>query len=363
MNDSLYRRVETELGRFNEPYLGTDLISADAVRTLEIDGANATLELDLGFPCGDYGQQLAERVRTAIQAIDGIDRADVTVGFSVAEHSVQPLVKRIDSVRNIIAVASAKGGVGKSTVATNLALALKADGANVGLLDADIYGPSQPRLLGINGKAQAKDGKTLIPMMAYGLQTMSMGYLIDDDAPAILRGPMVTSALQQMLFQTAWDDLDYLVIDLPPGTGDIQLTLSQKIPVSGAVVVTTPQDLSLIDARKGVEMFEKVNVRVLGIVENMSTHICSNCGHEEDIFGARGGQRLADEYEVDLLGELPLAASIREHADAGKPTVAAEPESEVAASYFDMARKTAARLAIRKKDQASSFPNIKVEDT
>jgi ATPases involved in chromosome partitioning len=363
MSDSIKQAVEQELGRFHESYLDTDLMSAQTVRTLEVDGSNVALELDLGFPCGEYGQQLAERVRETLQAIDGIDRVDVTVGFSVDTHTVQPLVKRIDSVRNIIAVASAKGGVGKSTVAANLALALAADGANVGLLDADIYGPSQPRLMGIEGRAQAKEGKQLEPMMAHGLQTMSIGYLLDKDAPAILRGPMVTSALQQMLFQTAWDDLDYLIIDLPPGTGDIQLTLAQKIPVSGVVVVTTPQDLALIDARKGVEMFRKVNVSVLGIVENMSTHICSNCGHEEAIFGAHGGQTLADDYDVDLLGELPLDISIRENADSGRPSVIADPEGSIAAIYLDMARKTAARLARKKKDNADKFPNIKVQDS
>ncbi|GAB3681476.1 iron-sulfur cluster carrier protein ApbC [Salinisphaera aquimarina] len=363
MSDSLKKTVETELGRFNEPYLDTDLMSARAVRSLEAEEGHVKLALDLGFPCGQYGQQLAERVRAMLEAVSGIDRADVTVGFSVAARAVQPSLKRVDGVRNIIAVASAKGGVGKSTVAANLALALKADGASVGLLDADIYGPSQPRLMGIEGRAQAKDGKTLLPMVAHGLQTMSIGYLIDKESPAILRGPMVTSALQQMLFQTAWDDLDYLIIDLPPGTGDIQLTLAQKIPVSGAVVVTTPQDLALIDARKGVEMFKKVNVPVLGIVENMSTHICSKCGHQEAIFGAHGGQTLADEYDVDLLGELPLDIAIREHSDAGTPTVVADPEGALAAAYFDVSRNTGARLARQKKDYASKFPNIKIEST
>lgn len=362
MSDTLKQAVEHALGRFHETYLDTDLMSAQTVRTLTVDGSNVALELDLGFPCGDYGQQLAERVRETLQDLDGVDRVDVTVGFSVVEHTVQPLVKRIDSVRNIIAVGSAKGGVGKSTVAANLALALAADGANVGMLDADIYGPSQPRLMGIEGRAKAVEGKTLQPMMAHGLQTMSIGYLIDKDAPAILRGPMVTSALQQMLFQTAWDDLDYLIIDLPPGTGDIQLTLAQKIPVSGAVVVTTPQDLALIDARRGVEMFRKVNVSVLGIVENMSTHICSNCGHEEAIFGAHGGQQLADDYDVDLLGELPLDIAIREHADSGRPSVVADPDGTIASVYRDMARKTAAGLALKKQDKAAKGPNIKIED-
>ncbi len=363
MSDALRKAAEGVLADFIEPYLDTDLMTARAVRSLEIEAGTVKLELDLGFPCGRYGQELAEQLRERLQQIEGVSRADVTVGFSVTPHAVQSSVKRIPAIRNIIAVASAKGGVGKSTVAANLALALAADGANVGMLDADIYGPSQPRLLGVTDKAQAADGKTLLPMQAYGMQTMSIGYLIDTDSPAILRGPMVTSALQQMLFQTAWDDLDYLIVDLPPGTGDIQLTLSQKIPVSGAVVVTTPQDLALIDARKGVEMFKKVNVPVLGIVENMSTHICSKCGHEEAIFGSRGGQRLADEYGVDLLGELPLDISIQEYADSGAPTVVSAPDSAIAASYFDIARATTARLARQKKDYASKFPNIKVENT
>src|SRR5699024_3394829 len=250
-----------------------------------------------------------------------------------------------------------------STVAANLALALSADGARVGMLDADIYGPSQPHILGVSERAKAVDEKTLRPNLGHGLQTMSIGYLIDTEQPAILRGPMVTSALQQMLSQTAWDDLDYLVIDLPPGTGDIQLTLSQKIPVSGAVIVTTPQDLALIDARKGLEMFEKVNVKTLGIVENMSTHICSNCGHEEAVFGDGGGRELADQYGVRLLGQLPLDISIRQLADSGAPTVVSEPDSEIAAKYFDMARATAARLSLQRREKSNTAPQIDIHDT
>ncbi|WP_423823268.1 iron-sulfur cluster carrier protein ApbC [Salinisphaera sp. SPP-AMP-43] len=363
MSDTTRQAVEAELGRYHEPYLDTDLMSARAVRSLNVESGHVTLELDLGFPCGQYGQELAERLRQKLEALEGVNQADVTVGFTVAARSVQPQLKRIEGVANIIAVASAKGGVGKSTVAANLALALAADGANVGLLDADIYGPSQPRLMGIDTRAKAAGENVIQPVDAHGLKTMSIGYLIDKDSPAILRGPMVTSALQQMLFQSAWGELDYLIIDLPPGTGDIQLTLSQKIPVSGAVVVTTPQDLSLIDARKGVEMFNKVNVPVLGIVENMSTHICSKCGHEEHIFGEHGGQNLADEYDVSLLGELPLDISIREYADSGKPTVVSAPDSQIASAYFDISRNTTARLARQKKDYASKFPNIKVEST
>lgn len=363
MNDCVKAAAERLLAAYVEPYLQTDLVSAETVRKLEVDGSGVRLELDLGFPCGGYGQQLAEDLRTRLLALDGVSTANVTVGFTVAEYAVQPLVKRIPEVRNIIAVASAKGGVGKSTVAANLALALSADGANVGMLDADIYGPSQPQILGVSDRAKATGEKNIRPNIGHGMQTMSIGYLIDTDAPAILRGPMVTSALQQMLFQTAWSDLDYLVIDLPPGTGDIQLTLSQKIPVSGAVIVTTPQDLALLDARKGLVMFEKVNVKTLGIVENMSTHVCSNCGHEEAIFGAGGGRALAEQYGVRLLGELPLDMSIRRLADSGTPTVVAEPDSAIAAKYFDIARNTAARLTQQRKEQKGSAPKIKIQDT
>jgi ATP-binding protein involved in chromosome partitioning len=363
MSDALREQVEAELARYHEPYLDTDLITAETVRSLAVDGAKIKVELDLGFPCGRYGQQLAEQLRERLEALDGAGHADVTVGFSIAARAAQPLVKRVEGVTNIIAVGSAKGGVGKSTVAANLALALSADGADVGLLDADIYGPSQPRLMGLETKAKAAGKNTIEPVEAHGLKTMSIGYLVDKDSPAILRGPMVSSALQQMLFQSAWGKLDYLVVDLPPGTGDIQLTLAQKIPVTGAVIVTTPQDLSLIDARRGIEMFNKVNVSVLGIVENMSTHICSQCGYEEHIFGEQGGQALADEYAVALLGELPLDISIRKYADSGQPTVVADPNSGIAAAYFDIARNTSARLARKRLEKGGGAPNIQVEDT
>ncbi|NNC23591.1 iron-sulfur cluster carrier protein ApbC [Salinisphaera sp. USBA-960] len=363
MSDNIKARIEAVLGNYHEPYLDTDLASARVVRSLEVDGRTAKLEIDLGFACGDYGQQLAEAIRGRIEELNEIDRADVTVGYTIAPRQVQNQLKRLDNISNIIAVASAKGGVGKSTVAANLALAMAADGASVGLLDADIYGPSQPRMMGVADRAKAQNNETIIPNVAHGLQTMSIGYLIDQDSPAILRGPMVTSALQQMLFQTAWDGLDTLIIDLPPGTGDIQLTLSQKVPVSGAVIVTTPQDLSLIDARKGIEMFNKVSVPVLGVIENMSTHVCSNCGHEESIFGAGGGQQLAEQYDVDLIAQLPLDVSIRENADAGQPSVAADPSDRASQAYFQAARRTGARLAQQKKDYAGKFPDIKVEDS
>jgi ATP-binding protein involved in chromosome partitioning len=271
-------------------------------------------------------------------------------------------LKPIDNIKNIIAVASGKGGVGKSTTAVNLALALAEEGAKVGVLDADIYGPSQPRMLGINAKPESKDGKTLEPMVGYGMQAMSIGFLIDEETPMIWRGPMVTQALEQLLNDTNWADLDYLVVDLPPGTGDTQLTLAQKVPVSGAVIVTTPQDIALLDARKGLKMFEKVEVPVLGIVENMSIHICSNCGHEEHIFGQGGGASMAQQYNVDLLGALPLDIRIREETDGGKPTVVAEPESRISQIYREIARKTAAKLSLQAKDYAAKFPNIVIQN-
>jgi len=274
---------------------------------------------------------------------------------------VQKGVEPIKGIKNIIAVASGKGGVGKSTTAVNLALALSAEGANVGILDADIYGPSQPRMLGVHGKPESKDGKTLEPMTSYHLQAMSIGFLVDEETPMIWRGPMVTQALQQLLKDTNWTDLDYLIIDLPPGTGDIQLTLAQQVPVSGAVIVTTPQDIALLDARKGLKMFQKVEVPVLGVIENMSTHICSQCGHEEHIFGAGGGTKMAEQYDVNFLGSLPLDIRIREETDNGKPTVVAEPESRIAQTYREIARRAAAKLSLQAKNYAAKFPKIVIQ--
>ena len=268
----------------------------------------------------------------------------------------------LPGIKNVILVASGKGGVGKSTVASNLATALATLGCKVGLLDADIYGPSQPRMLGISGKPESKDGQSLEPMVAYDLQAMSIGFLIDEETPMIWRGPMVTQALEQLLNDTNWADLDYLVIDLPPGTGDTQLTLAQKVPVSGAVIVTTPQDIALLDARKGLKMFQKVEVPVLGIVENMSIHICSKCGNEEFIFGSGGGQSMADQYGIDLLGSLPLDIHIREETDNGRPTVVAQPDSRVTAIYREIARRTAAKLSLQAKDYAAKFPRIVIQN-
>jgi len=354
--------IEEALKGYVEPHLDTDLVSAKCVKGINIDGDKVKVDVVLGFPAKSIANDIAAAVKAAVEGVDGVASCDADVSWKVTAHSVQKSLKPIDNVKNIIAVASGKGGVGKSTTAVNLALALSAEGARVGILDADIYGPSQPRMLGISGKPDSKDGNTLEPMTSYHLQAMSIGFLIDEETPMIWRGPMVTQALEQLLNDTNWDELDYLVIDLPPGTGDTQLTLAQKVPVSGAVVVTTPQDIALLDARKGFKMFEKVEVPVLGIVENMSTHICSECGHEEHIFGEGGGSRMASEYNVDFLGALPLEGSIREGTDDGKPTVVAAPESRVAEIYREIARKTAAKLSRQAKSYAAKFPNIVIQN-
>ncbi len=287
MSELTKEQIEASIKEYIEPHLGSDLVSAKAIKNIAIDGDKVKVEVVLGFPAKGVQQAIADAVKARVEAVDGVSSAEVSVGWKVVAHSVQKSLKPIDNIKNIIAVASGKGGVGKSTTAVNLALALSAEGATVGILDADIYGPSQPRMLGISAKPESKDGKTLEPLNSYHLQAMSIGFLIDEETPMIWRGPMVTQALEQLLNDTNWADLDYLVIDLPPGTGDTQLTLAQKVPVSGAVIVTTPQDIALLDARKGLKMFEKVEVPVLGIVENMSIHICSECGHEESHFRHR----------------------------------------------------------------------------
>ena len=354
-------RIRQALAAEPDPYLGTDLVAAEAVTAIEIDGDTAIVKIHLGFPIDRYRPELEQRLHTAVSAID-----DVAITFEIdsriVARKVQKGTKPLPEIRNIIAIASGKGGVGKSTTAANLALALKQEGAKVGVLDADIYGPSQTRMLGSHGRPDSPDGKSMEPKISYELQTISIGNLIEEDTPMIWRGPMVTGALEQLLNDTNWRDLDYLVVDLPPGTGDIQLTLCQKIPVSGAVIVTTPQDIALLDARKGLKMFEKVNVPVLGIVENMSVHVCSQCGHAEHIFGAGGGESIAKQYDIELLGSIPLDISIREGVDNGRPTVAIEPESEIAAAYRDIARKIAAKLALRARDHSAKFPNIVIQN-
>jgi ATP-binding protein involved in chromosome partitioning len=362
MADISRQQVETALKEVVDPYVRRDLVSAHAVKNIGIDGGRVAVDLQLGYPAKGYHGELAKAVKAKVEAIDGVAEAVVNTSTRIVSHSVQKGVTPMKNVKNIIAVASGKGGVGKSTVAVNLALALSAEGAVVGVLDADIYGPSQPRMLGIHAKPESKDGKTLEPIVSYHLQSMSIGYLIDEETPMIWRGPMVTQALEQLLKDTNWKDLDYLVVDLPPGTGDTQLTLAQKIPVSGAIIVTTPQDIALLDARKGLKMFEKVNVPVLGIVENMSIYICPKCGHEDHIFGEGGGRRMAEEYAVDFLGSLPLDARIREAVDGGKPSVVSEPEGRVAQIYREIARHAAGKLSQQAKDYTTKFPSIVIQN-
>jgi len=352
-------QIETALKGYIDPNTEKDLFASKAVKDIQIEGDKAVVTLELGYPAEGFKAEMAKTVASYVQkGVKGLAGVEVNVGQKIIAHAVQKGVAPIKNVKNIIAVASGKGGVGKSTVSVNLALALKAEGAKVGILDADIYGPSQPRMLGIKGQPTSKDGKSLEPMVSYGIQAMSIGFLIEEETPMIWRGPMVTQALEQLLNETNWQELDYLIIDLPPGTGDTQLTLAQKVPVSGAVIVTTPQDIALLDARKGLKMFEKVEVPVLGIIENMSIHVCSKCGHEEHIFGEGGGRRMAEQYSVDFLGALPLDISIRELADSGKPSVVAEPESVIAGYYRDIARKAAAKLSLKARDYSHKFPSI-----
>ena len=353
--------IEQALATWTDPVMGVDLVSAKAVKNIQVDGAHARVEVVLGYPARSCYEPMASQLGEKITAVPGIQSADVQIRSEIVSHVVQKSLKPLPNVKNIIAVASGKGGVGKSTTAVNLALALASEGAHVGILDADIYGPSLPLMLGLSGTPESLDGKTMEPKVAFGLQSISIGYLVDQDTPMIWRGPMVTSALQQLVNNTHWKGLDYMIVDLPPGTGDIQLTLSQQIPVAGAIIVTTPQDIALLDAQKGLKMFQKVDIPVLGIVENMSTHICSDCGHEEPIFGSGGGDSMARRHGVDMLGSLPLDISIRKNADSGTPTIVAEPDSKIAASYSDIARKMAARLALRKKDQRGLFPHIVVK--
>jgi ATP-binding protein involved in chromosome partitioning len=355
--------VRDALSRHIDPYLKTDLVTAKAVRGIRIDGTTVTVDVELGFPTRRYADELAGALSARIREQTGAGDVRIDVHSVITPHAVQKGVQALAGVKNVIAVASGKGGVGKSTVSVNLALALQAEGAQTALLDADIYGPSQPRMLGAHGRPESPDGKSIEPKVSYGVQSISIGHLVDEETPMIWRGPMATGALEQLLRDTRWKDVDYLVIDLPPGTGDIQLTLCQKIPVTGAVIVTTPQDIALLDARKALKMFEKVQVPVLGIVENMSTHVCSKCGHEEHIFGAGGGESMAAQYGVDLLGQLPLDIRIREGVDNGRPTVAMEPDSPISQQFHQIARKVAAKIALRAKDYSAKFPKIVIQNT
>jgi ATP-binding protein involved in chromosome partitioning len=361
MTQDFERALQERAASFVEPYLGRALGLA-AVASVAATSDAVTLTVEIPFPASRYAKELSQRIAEHVKPAAGNRQVRVEVRWRVESHAAQRNLKPIQGIRNIIAVASGKGGVGKSTTAANLALGLAYDGAAVGLLDADIYGPSQPLMMGLaSEQPTSPDQRTMIAPVAYGVKVMSIGFLIDAEQPMVWRGPMVTQALAQLLETTRWGDLDYLIVDMPPGTGDTQLTLSQRVPVSGAVIVSTPQDIALLDARKGLRMFQKVEVPVLGVIENMSTHVCSNCGHEEHIFGAGGGRKMAEQYGVELLGELPLDIRIREQADSGKPTVVAEPESALGKAYIDLARRTAARLATI--DTGPAFPTISVEET
>jgi ATP-binding protein involved in chromosome partitioning len=352
--------ILTSLATCVDPNTGRDFIKDKAVKRVAVADGDVTIELQVGYPAKSQLDRIRGVVTQHLRAVPGVGKVLVTVSSRVISHAVQRGVKLKPGIKNIIAVASGKGGVGKSTTAVNLALALAAEGATVGILDADIYGPSQPLMLGITGRPESADGKTLEPMEAHGIQAMSIGFLIDSDTPMVWRGPMVTQALEQLLTDTNWRDLDYLVIDMPPGTGDIQLTLSQKVPVTGAVIVTTPQEVAVIDARKGLKMFEKVGIPIVGIVENMSTHVCSNCGHVEPIFGEGGAKSMCNDYNVPFLGGLPLDGKIRAQTDGGRPTVVADPEGVVANTYKEIARKVAVFIAQKSEDHTAKFPTIKV---
>jgi ATP-binding protein involved in chromosome partitioning len=355
--------IESTLRQYTDPYLEQDPVSAGCIEAVRIEGDRVEVDLLLGYAAAQFHAGWAHTLQTALEGITGVSQATVQVRSQVQAHKAQAQVPALASVKNIIAVASGKGGVGKSTTAANLALALAREGARVGILDADIYGPSQGVMFGIaeGTRPQVREQKWFVPLQAHGVEVMSMAFLTDDNTPVVWRGPMVSGALMQLITQTAWNDLDYLVVDMPPGTGDIQLTLAQKVPVAGSVIVTTPQDLALLDARKGVEMFRKVQIPVLGVVENMAVHVCSNCGHAEHLFGEGGGARLATEFNVELLASLPLSMSIRQQADSGKPTAIAEPDSQIALMYQNLARRVGARIA-RQEALAAPLPTISIAD-
>ncbi len=347
-----------------DPNTGRDFVSTRQLKNLRVTGSDVAFEVELGYPAASQIDGLRSALIAAARSVEGVANVSVSVTSKIVAHAAQRGVQLLPGVKNIVAIASGKGGVGKSTTAVNLALALAAEGASVGIVDADIYGPSQPMMLGITGaRPESYDGKTMEPLIGHGLQVMSIGFLVDNDQAMIWRGPMATQALEQLLRQTNWKDLDYLIVDMPPGTGDIQLTLAQKVPLTGAVIVTTPQDIALLDAKKGLKMFEKVSVPILGVVENMAVYCCPNCGHTEHIFGADGGKKMATEYDIEYLGALPLNLSIRVQTDAGCPTVVAEPDGEIAALYKTVARRIAVKIADKAKDYSSKFPTITVSKT
>jgi ATP-binding protein involved in chromosome partitioning len=364
MSSVTQQQVEQALQQYVDPHLNVSLASTSAAQSVSVEGDKVSVQICLGYPADSVKESMQDGIAELIAAIPGVKQIDVALDWKVQAGKARQSIEGLKGVKNIIAVASGKGGVGKSTTSVNLALALLQEGAKVGLMDADIYGPSQQMMLGVpeGRKPQQSGQNNFVPIEALGLQTMSMAYLITDKTPLVWRGPMAGGALQQMILQTLWDELDYLIVDMPPGTGDVQLTLSQQIPVTGSVIVTTPQDIALLDAKKGIEMFNKVEIPVLGVVENMATHICSECGHEEHIFGDGGGDRIAKDYRVPMLGSLPLAMGIRQHTDAGRPTVVTEPAGQVADAYRTIARKMTAELAeLQSADDAVQlFPNIEI---
>jgi ATP-binding protein involved in chromosome partitioning len=343
-----------------DPNTGKDFVSTKSVKNLTVSEGDVAFDVELGYPAKSQIPGFRKALIAAAKGVPGVDNVSCNVTMKIVAHAAQRGVALMPTVKNIVAVASGKGGVGKSTTAVNLALALAAEGAKVGLLDADIYGPSQPMMMGIEGRPESEDGKTMEAMENYGVQVMSIGFLVAQDEAMVWRGPMATQALEQLIRQTNWKDLDYLIVDMPPGTGDIQLTLSQRVPMTGAVIVTTPQDIALLDAKKGIKMFEKVGVPILGIVENMAVHVCTQCGHTEHIFGEDGGKRMAAEYGMEYLGALPLDMQIRLQADNGRPTVVSDPEGKVAGIYKAIARQVAIKIAAKAKDFSSKFPNIKI---
>ncbi|MFO1204745.1 MAG: iron-sulfur cluster carrier protein ApbC [Burkholderiales bacterium] len=356
-------QVETALKELVDPNTGKDFVASKSAKNIRVDGNDVSVDILLGYPAKSQIDGIRRQVIEKLKGLPGVGNVSANVSMKIIAHAVQRGVKLLPNVKNIVAVASGKGGVGKSTTAVNLALALAAEGASVGVLDADIYGPSQPMMLGITGRPESVDGKSIEPMERHGVQAMSIGFLIEVDTPMVWRGPMVTQALEQLLRETRWREIDYLVVDMPPGTGDVQLTLAQKVPVTGAVIVTTPQDIALIDARKGLKMFEKVSIPILGVVENMSLHVCPNCGHESHIFGSGGAEQMCKDYDIDLLGSLPLDLAIREQADSGTPTVVADPDGRVAEIYRQIARRVAIKIADKARDMTAAFPKIVIQNT